>query len=98
VISFGIKVLGIEVKSGLRSKVSGLMASSKKFPKAKTISAAGVLKWEQALDKRLALVNEAGVRAFCAEHLGVEFEGTWRELVADDKTPKKVSVKLPIAA
>ncbi len=62
------------------------------------LSAAGVLKWERALDKRLAPVNEAAVRAFCAEHLGVEFEGTWSELVADDKTPKKVSVKLPIAA
>jgi hypothetical protein len=62
------------------------------------LSAAGVLKWERALDKRLAPVNEAAVRAFCAEELGVEFEGTWSELIADDMTPKKVSVKLPIAA
>ncbi len=62
------------------------------------LSAAGVLKWERARDKRLAPVNEAAVRAFCAEHLGVELEGTWSELVADDKTPKKVAVKLLLAA
>jgi predicted AAA+ superfamily ATPase len=37
VISYGKKVLGIEVKSGHRSKVSGLLAFSKKFPKAKTM-------------------------------------------------------------
>jgi predicted AAA+ superfamily ATPase len=37
VISYGKKVLGIEVKSGRRSKVSGLLAFSKKFPKAKTM-------------------------------------------------------------
>jgi hypothetical protein len=43
-------------------------------------------------------VNEAAVGAFCAEHLAVEFEGTWSELIADDKTAKKVSVKLPLAA
>jgi hypothetical protein len=62
------------------------------------LSAAGVLKWERALDKRLAPVNEAAVRAFCAERLGVELEGTLSEIVADDQTPKKLSVKLPIAA
>jgi hypothetical protein len=62
------------------------------------LSAAGVLKWERARDKRLAPVNEAAVRAFCAELLGVVFEGTWSELIADNKTPKKVSVKLPLAA
>ena len=62
------------------------------------LSAAGVLKWERTRENRLALVNEAAVRALCAEHLGVEFEGIWSELVADDKTPKKVSVKLPLVA
>ena len=62
------------------------------------LSAAGVLKWEKALNKRLAPVNEASVRAYCAEHLGVEVTGTWTELVADDRTPKKVSVTLPSAA
>jgi len=62
------------------------------------LSAAGVLKWERALEKRLAPVNEAAVRAFCAEILGVEIDGTWSELIANDKTPKKVSVKLPVAS
>lgn len=37
VISFGKKVLGIEVKSGRRGKLDGLKAFSKKFPKAKTM-------------------------------------------------------------
>ncbi len=37
VISFGNKVLGIEVKSGRRGKLDGLKAFSKKFPKAKTM-------------------------------------------------------------
>lgn len=37
VISLGKKVLGIEVKSGRRGKVSGINAFSKKFPKAKTM-------------------------------------------------------------
>jgi hypothetical protein len=41
---------------------------------------------------------EAAVRAFYAELLGVELEGTWSELIANDETPKKVSVKLPLAA
>ena len=62
------------------------------------LSAAGVLKWERAVDKRLAPVNEAAVRAYCAEHLGVEVVGTWSELIADDQTPKKVSVTLRPAA
>jgi hypothetical protein len=58
------------------------------------LSAAGVLKWERAPTKRLAPVNEAAVRAYCAEHLGVEVSGIWSELVAADKKPAKVSVKL----
>jgi predicted AAA+ superfamily ATPase len=37
VISLGKKVLGIEVKSGRRAKVSGLNAFSKKYPSAKTL-------------------------------------------------------------
>src|SRR5437868_2125363 len=32
------------------------------------LSAAGVLKWEKAHSRRLAPVNEAAVRAYCAEH------------------------------
>ena len=37
VITFGKKVLGMEVKSGRRGKVSGLNAFSIRFPKAKTM-------------------------------------------------------------
>ena len=58
------------------------------------LSAAGVLKWERAKSKRLAPVNEAAVRAYCAEHLGVEVAGTWSELVAENETPARVSVRL----
>ena len=58
------------------------------------LSAAGVLKWEKPQGMRLTPVNEAAVRAFCAERFGVEISGIWSELVAADKTPAKVSVKL----
>lgn len=37
VITFGKKVLGVEVKNGRRGKVSGLAVFSQKFPKAKTM-------------------------------------------------------------
>lgn len=58
------------------------------------LSAAGVLKWERARDKRLAPVNEAAIRAFCAEHLGIVIAGVWSKLVAKADTPAKVSVRL----
>lgn len=62
------------------------------------LSAAGVQKWEKARTKRLAPVNEAAVRAYCAERLEVQLEGTWSDLVAGDKVPKRLSLKIKSAA
>ena len=62
------------------------------------LSAAGVLKWEKERDSRLSKVNEAAVRSFVAETLGIEINGAWSELVAKQATPKKLSLKLGRAA
>ncbi len=62
------------------------------------LTPAGVLKWGKNPKKRLSRVNEAAVRAFCAEHLGVDLKGRWSELVAHDATPKRLSLKLKEAA
>jgi hypothetical protein len=62
------------------------------------LSAAGVLKWEKSRETRLAPVNEAAVRALCAERLGVRVDGTWSALVAEDEPPVKVLVNLKRAA
>ncbi|MEZ4741691.1 MAG: hypothetical protein R3B45_04470 [Bdellovibrionota bacterium] len=70
----------------------------KSWADALGLSAAGVLKWERATKQRLSTVNEAAVRAFCAEELGVELPGVLSQLVGKDKTPKRLSVKLEDAA
>lgn len=62
------------------------------------LSPAGVQKWEKPKTKRLAPVNEAAVRACCAEVLGVPLDGTWSDLVAADKVPKRLSLKVKSAA
>jgi DNA-binding transcriptional regulator YiaG len=62
------------------------------------LSAAGVMKWEKVPKKRLSRVNEAAVRAFCAEQLAIKLGGKWSELVARDLTPKRLSLKMPRAA
>ena len=62
------------------------------------MSAAGVLKWEKQKSKRLAPVNEAAVRSFCAEQLHVALDGKWSKLIAKDKAPKKLSLRIEQAA
>jgi len=62
------------------------------------LSAAGVLKWEKNRKGRLSMVNEAAVRALCAELLEVEIDGTWSNLVGKENTPKRLSLKLDDAA
>lgn len=41
------------------------------------LSAAGVLKWEKSREVWLSKVNEAAIRAFAAEKLGIEIAGRW---------------------
>lgn len=62
------------------------------------LSPAGIMKWEKASKKRLSRVNEAAVRALCAELLNVDLTGRWSELVAHDATPKRLSLKVNNAA
>ena len=61
-------------------------------------SAAGVNKWEKTRTKRLAPVNEAAIRALCAERLDVGIEGKWSDLVATAKVPKRLSLRIDSAA
>jgi DNA-binding transcriptional regulator YiaG len=61
------------------------------------LSAAGVLKWEKGREVRLSKVNEAAVRAFAAEKLGIEIAGSWSKLVAKPDTPKRLSLTLEAA-
>ena len=62
------------------------------------LSPAGILKWEKGHKRRLSRVNEAAVRAFCAEQLGVDLTGKWSDLVALNSTPKRLSLKIKDAA
>lgn len=62
------------------------------------LSAAGIMKWEKAPKKRLSRINEAAVRAFCAEQLDVDLGGKWSDLVARDATPKRLSLRVNEAA
>jgi DNA-binding transcriptional regulator YiaG len=69
----------------------------KNWASAFGLTAAGVLKWEKSTEIRLSKVNEAAVRAFVAETLDVEIEGTWSTLVAKKTTPKRLSLILKAA-
>jgi len=89
-----IPIRGAEVIFLRKSLGMSLNDWAKKFG----MSAAGVLKWEKSKDNRLSRVNEAAVRALCAELLKVNLKGTWSELVADSFTPKKLSLKIDDAA
>ena len=62
------------------------------------LSAAGVLKWERSSKTRLSKVNEAAIRSFCAEKLEIEISSEWSSLVANEKTPKKLSLTIKEAA
>jgi DNA-binding transcriptional regulator YiaG len=72
--------------------------SLKDWGRCFSLSAAGVHKWEKELTKRLVPVNEAAVRAFCAEELGVALTGKWSELVAKSNSPKKLALRISKAA
>lgn len=89
-----VPIRGAEVRF-LRS---ALGLSLKKWGSYFSLSAAGVQKWEKARGKRLAPVNEAAVRAFCAEQLGVPLDGRWSELIAKDKAPKRLALRVNSAA
>ena len=77
---------------------SALGMSLKAWGESFGMSAAGVQKWEKAKDKRLTPVNEAAIRSFCGELLNVSLDSRWSKLVAKDKAPKRLSLRIEEAA
>lgn len=57
------------------------------------ISPSTLCKWEQKPDERLHAFNEAALRAFFAEQLGVEIPGKFSELIGTEKTPRELVLK-----
>jgi DNA-binding transcriptional regulator YiaG len=94
IIEARVPIRGAEVV--FLRKALGMTLSA--WAKELGLSAAGIMKWEKAPKKRLSRVNEAAVRAFCAEQLAIKLGGKWSELVAQDVTPKKLSLKMRHAA
>lgn len=58
------------------------------------LTAAAILKWERGLEKRLTRINEAAVRALCAEMLELPLEGHWSVLIAQDETPQRLLLRV----
>jgi DNA-binding transcriptional regulator YiaG len=86
VISHRVPLRGLEVR--FLRKTSGLTLDA--FAKSLDLTAAAVRKWELKEKERLHPINEAAVRAFFAEKLGVEFPGKLSELVGRDKAGELV--------
>lgn len=81
IISERIPIRGREV--AFLRKVLGL--SRERFAARLDLTSGALVKWEKAMDERLHPVNEAAVRAFVAEQLGVEISGRFSELVGKDQ-------------
>jgi DNA-binding transcriptional regulator YiaG len=79
VISHRIPLRGQEVK--FLRKVLGL--SLEKFANKLGLTSASIFHWEKAEDQRLSPINEAAVRSFVGEELGVELSGKFSLLVGD---------------
>ena len=94
IIEARVPIRGAEVV--FLRKALGMTLSS--WAKELGLSAAGIMKWEKPPQKRLSRVNEAAVRAFCAEQLSIKLGGKWSELVAHDMTPRKLSLRMHKAA
>ncbi len=75
-------------------RYSGVLALLKNWAAEFGLTAAGVLKWERNSKTRLSKVNEAAIRSFCAEQLEIEISSEWSSLVANEKTPKKLSLTI----
>ena|SRR3989338_6114656 len=56
------------------------------------ITAAGLLKWERAKNKRLSWINEVAVRSLCADLLEIPLSGKWSKLVTSKDTPEKLAL------
>ena len=69
-----------------------LALSMDKFAQALGLTAASVMKWEHARNKRLAPINEAAVRSLAAEKLAVDLPGKFSALVGVGQVPKKFVV------
>jgi len=58
------------------------------------LTAAAILKWERAREKRLSRINEAAVRSLCAELLDIPMDGKWSILIANDQVPEHLSLQV----
>lgn len=89
IISQRIPFRGREVK--FLRKTLGL--TLEKFANAIDISDSTVFKWEAKPDERLHQINEAAVRSFFAEQLGVEIPGKFSKLIGTKESPSKLVLK-----
>lgn len=71
--------------------------SMEKFAVHLGLTAASILKWERATDKRLALVNEFAVRGFVAERLKLGSHVKFSDLSDNSETPRKLAIDWNVA-
>jgi DNA-binding transcriptional regulator YiaG len=64
-----------------------------KFATELGVSPSTVCKWEQKPDERLHIFNEAALRAFFAEKLGIEISGKLSQLIASPTRPDELVLK-----
>ncbi len=64
-----------------------------KFATELDVSASTAFKWEQKPDERLHSFNEAALRAFFAERLGIEISGKLSLLIGTKELPKEIVLK-----
>jgi transcriptional regulator with XRE-family HTH domain len=70
-----------------------LALSLDRFAKSLNLTAAAVRKWELKETERLHPINEAMVRSFFAEQLGIEMSGKFSELTRTVDAPKELVLK-----
>lgn len=56
------------------------------------VTPSGILRWEQAGEKRMSKINEAAIRMLCAEELGVKLESKWSKLATEEELPERLEV------
>ena len=56
------------------------------------VTASGILRWEEAGEKRMSKINEAAIRMLCAEELGIKLEPKWSRLATTEELPERLEV------
>jgi DNA-binding transcriptional regulator YiaG len=89
IVKNAVPIRGLEVK--FLRKALGLSLGA--FAKELELTAPGVLKWEKAAKERLLMPNEAAVRAFAAEKLGIRIDGRLSQLVPSRDRAEKLELE-----